>query len=74
MSVASRNPALAQILPATVDFVKNLAVFGLAATGTIAWLKRKKEKDKSKREAETRELLEKMLQERDEAKEGGKKR
>jgi len=32
MSVASRNPALAQILPATVDFVKNLAVFGLAAT------------------------------------------
>lgn len=74
MSVATRNPALAQILPAVGDFVKNLSMFGMAATGTIAWLKRRNKKKTEQRKREIAEVLEEIMMEKEEAERGGKTR
>lgn len=74
MSVASRNPVLMQLLPAVGDFVKNLAVFGTAAAGTIAWFKRRKNKKREQNKQEIAEVLEELLREKEEMESGGKTR
>lgn len=69
-SFAAGNVFLSQILPATASLVGNLSLFGLAAVGTVTWLKRVKAKQKEQRKQEILEVLEEVR--REEAEKGGR--
>lgn len=71
-SFAAGNVFLSQILPATASLVGNLSLFGLAAVGTVTWLKRVKAKQKEQRKQEILDVLEEVR--KAEAEKGGRTR
>ena len=73
-SFTAGNAFLSQIIPKTVDLVKNLSVFGVATAGTVAWLRRRKDKKKEQRKREIVEVLDEVMREREEAEKGGRTR
>ncbi len=73
-SFVTGNAFLSQVIPTTVTLVQNLSVFGLATAGTVAWLRRRKAKQKEQRKQEIREVLEEVNREYEEAERGGKTR
>lgn len=73
-SFVAGNAFLSQIIPKTVSLVQNLSVFGLATAGTVAWLRRRKAKQKEQRKQEILEVLEEVRRESEEAEKGGRTR
>ncbi len=73
-SFVTGNVFLSQVIPTTVTLIQNLSVFGLATAGTVAWLRRRKAKQKEQRRQEILEVLEEVTREKEEAEKGGKLR
>lgn len=79
-SFVAGSAFLGTIIPNTVSLVQNLSVFGLAAVGTLAWLKRRATKkllDEEKEKERIKQAFEEVWQKREEQAEqkeqGGKK-
>lgn len=70
-SFTAGNAFLSQIIPKTVELVKNLSVVGVATAGTVAWLRRRNAKKKEQRKREIVEVLDEVMREREEAEKGG---
>ncbi len=73
-SFTAGNVFLSQIIPATASLVTSLSAVGLATAGTVAWLRRRKAKQKEQRKQEILDVLEEVRREAEEAEKGGKVR